>query len=226
LSFYNSYRPKRFSDMLGQETIIKMLKNQSKADKLAHAYLLYGASGTGKTTVSRLIAMSANCLELERDGEPCGHCNNCRLIAEGKHWDCFEMDAARFRGIDDIKELCYKAYYAPMGRKKVFVLDECHQITEAGFNALLKLIEEPPPYLIIIMATTDFSKIPETVKSRCQLLHFNKLTTDQVKTKLHRISQSEGIPLNENHADLIAQSSNGNCRTAENILEQTSFVHA
>jgi DNA polymerase III subunit gamma/tau len=226
MSFYNDYRPHRFSDLLGQEQIIRMLKNQSKADKLAHAYFCYGPSGTGKTTVSRLIAMSANCLELKPDGEPCGVCDNCRLTIEGKHWDCCEYDSARFRGIDDIKELCYKAYFAPLGKKRIFILDECHQITEAGFNALLKLIEEPPPYLLIVLVTTDFSKIPETVKSRCQLLHFNSLTTDQVKTKLQRISHSEGIPLNETHANFIAQSSGGNCRTAENILEQTSFVHA
>jgi DNA polymerase-3 subunit gamma/tau len=224
MSYYNSYRPHQFSEVLGQEQVTTMLRNQAKVGKLAHAYLCFGRSGTGKTTVARLIAMSANCLNMNGNGEPCGQCDDCRLIIEGRHWDVIELDSARFRGIDDIKDLCYKAYFAPIGERKVFILDECHQITEAGFNALLKLLEEPPPHLILILATTDYARIPDTVVSRCQLLPFTNLTPNQIKTKLQRIAEAENIQLDPKHADFIAESSGGNMRKAENLFEQCVFV--
>jgi DNA polymerase-3 subunit gamma/tau len=157
-------------------------------------------------------------------GEPCGQCPSCEAVINGRHWDVLEIDGARFRGIDDVKELCYKAYFSPMGKKKVYIIDECHQLTEPAWAALLKIIEEPPPHLVIIFCTTDFLKIPDTITSRCQLFPFTKLEPEQIKNKLNNICHDLGLEPDDRHLDFIAQSSNGNLRTAENILEQVCLL--
>ena len=224
MSFYQKYRPRQFSELLGQEQVVAILKSQAKSRAYHHAYLLFGASGTGKTTTARLLAMSLNCLNGHNDGEPCGDCDNCRTIYQGHNWDVIEVDGARFRGIEEIKELCYRANFSPVGEHKVYIIDEAHQITEAGFNAMLKLLEEPPPYLMVILCTTELARIPETIVSRCQLYPFMKIKPNDIREKLDIISKKEGVSPDEKHIEFIVQSSNGNLRTAENILEQVCLL--
>lgn len=220
MSFYNLYRPHQFADVLGQEQVVTILKNQAKGRAYHHAYLFFGASGTGKTTTARILAMCLNCTSLDGTGEPCGQCPSCQAIIKGSHWDVLEIDGARFRGIDDVKELAYKAYFSPLGNKKVYIVDECHALTEPAWNGMLKLLEEPPPHLVIILCTTHFEKIPDTISSRCQLYPFTKLKPEQVKRKLELICQKQGITPDGSHLNFIVESSSGNMRSAENILEQ------
>ena len=220
MSFYNEYRPHQFRDILGQEQVVKMLTGQAKARNFHHAYLFFGASGTGKTTTARVLASCLNCYSPDPDGEPCGKCWSCEAIARGQHWDCIEIDGARFRGIDDVRDLAYKAYLSPMGKKKVYVIDECHALTEQAWNGMLKLLEEPPPHLVLILCTTDFKKIPETIASRCELFPFTKLKPEVVKQKLERICKLLGIQPDQGHMKFVADSSDGNLRKAENMLEQ------
>lgn len=220
MAFYTEYRPHKFADILGQEQVVTMLKGQARHRQFHHAYLFFGASGTGKTTTARVLAASLNCYAPDADGEPCGKCASCETVAEGKHWDVMEIDGARFRGIGDVKELAYKAAFTPLGARKVYILDECHQLTDEAWAAMLKLLEEPPPHLVIILCTTDFKKIPETIASRCQLFPFMKLKPEIIKEKLKRICQMVGIEPDPKHMQFIAESASGNMRTAENTLEQ------
>jgi DNA polymerase-3 subunit gamma/tau len=220
MSFYNEYRPHQFRDILGQEQVVKMLMGQAKSRNFHHAYMFFGASGTGKTTTARVLAACVNCYSPDEEGEPCGKCSSCEAIIEGKHWDVLEVDGARFRGIDDVRDLAYKAYLSPMGKKKVYVIDECHALTEAAWNGMLKLLEEPPPHLVLILCTTEFKKIPETIASRCELFPFTKLRPEVIKQKLERILKLIGIEPDQGHMTFVADSSNGNMRTAENLLEQ------
>ena len=219
MAIYNDFRPHKFSEILGQDTITQILKSQVITGHLHHSYLFAGASGSGKTSTARLFAEALNC-QNSASGEPCGCCDNCRLIQTGQHWDTIELDAARFRGIDDIKDLCFKAAYSPIGQHKVYIIDECHQLTEQAFNALLRLLEEPPPYLIIIMCTTELDKIPDTVISRCQIYPFKKLEDSVIKCKLSRICAGLNIKPSEQSLNNICQTSFGNMRRAENTLEQ------
>jgi len=220
MSFYQEYRPHQFSDVLGQEQVTKILKSQAMLAQFHHAYLLFGASGTGKTSVARILAMCLNCYSLNGDGEPCGECQSCEAIKKGSHWDVLEIDGARFRGIDDVKELAYKAFLSPLGNRKVYIIDECHMLTEPAFNGMLKLLEEPPPHLVIILCTTHYEKIPDTITSRCQQYPFTKLKVDLIRQKLEHICQNIGITPDTKHMTFIAESSNGNMRSAENTLEQ------
>ena len=220
MSFYQKYRPRQFGDILGQEQAIQILKSQARTGSYHHAYLFHGASGTGKTSAARILAMCLNCEALNSNGEPCGKCQSCEAVIQGRHWDVLEIDGARFRGIEDVKELCYKAYLAPLGKRKVYIIDECHQLTEPAWNGMLKLLEEPQPHLVIILCTTQFQKIPDTIISRCQLYPFTKLKPDQMKTKLETICRSIGITPDPRHLQFIVESAQGNMRTAENTLEQ------
>jgi DNA polymerase-3 subunit gamma/tau len=219
MSLYNEFRPKRFADVLGQDAIA-ILKRQATTHQFHHAYLFFGASGTGKTTTARILAMALNCQSMDGTGEPCGQCLSCRAIIERRHWDTIELDGARFRGIDDIKDLCYRAWLSPIGARKVYIIDECHQLTETAWNGMLKLLEEPPPHLTIILCTTHYEKLPDTIVSRCQLYPFSKLPADIIKAKLEGICRNLHLEADTHHLEFIAQSANGNMRTAENLLEQ------
>jgi len=220
MAFYNEHRPRTFSEVLGQDQVVSILKKQAKLGAFHHSYLLYGASGTGKTTTARILAACLNCYNLNGIGEPCGECQSCRAIERLQSWDVLELDGARFRGIDDIKDLCYKAHFAPIGNRKVYIIDECQMLTEPAWNGLLKLLEEPPPHLVIILCTTDFTKIPDTVSSRCQLLPFKKLKAEDISHKVGMIASIEGIELDPKHLAFIAQAAGGNMRSAENMMEQ------
>lgn len=224
MSFYNKYRPGQFADVLGQEQVVSILKNQARTGSYHHAYLFFGASGTGKTTTARILAMCLNCFSVNGDGEPCGECQSCQSVRNRSHWDVIEVDGARFRGIDEARELVYKAHLAPLGKRKVYIIDEVHSLTADVFNVLLKLLEEPPPHCVLILATTHFEKIPDTISSRCQLYPFTKLKAEDIKKKLELISQREGISPDTKHIQFIVESSNGNLRSAENILEQVCQI--
>jgi len=220
MSFYQTYRPHQFADVLGQDQVVAILKNQALASNFHHAYLMYGNSGTGKTTTARILAMSLNCTGMNGNGEPCGECQSCQAVIRGNHWDIIEIDGARFRGIDDVKELAYRAFLSPLGNRKVYIIDECHSLTPEAWNCMLKLLEEPPPHLVTILCTTHFEKIPDTISSRCQLYPFTRLKPEQLKQKLEMICQDIGINPDPKHLQFIAESSNGNMRSAENTLEQ------
>jgi len=224
MSFYNEYRPHQFSDVLGQDQVTAILKNQVKAGQFHHAYLFFGSSGTGKTTTARILAICLNCPNLNGDGEPCQSCQSCQAVVAGSHWDVIEVDGARFRGIDDMKELTYRAYLSPMGNRKVYIIDECHMLTEPAWNGMLKLLEEPPPHLVIILCTAQFQKIPDTITSRCQLYPFTKLKAEEMKQKLGLICHSIGIDPDPKHIQFIVESSKGNMRSAENTLEQVCQI--
>ena len=218
MTIYNTYRPTKFADVLGQASIA-VLKQQAKAGAWHHSYLFYGASGTGKTTTARILAMALNCESLA-DGEPCGQCLACQQVIRGNHWDVHEIDGANFRGIDDIQELKRKAYLSPFGKRKVYIIDEAHMLTEPAFNAMLKLLEEPPPYLTIILCTTQKDKIPLTVLSRCQHFPFRTLETSLIRAKISRIVELEGKSLSDESMRHIVDFASGNMRSAENALGQ------
>jgi len=224
MSFYNRYRPTQFNDVLGQEQVTKILKNQALTGSYHHAYLLFGASGTGKTTTARILAMCLNCQDLNGNGEPCQSCQSCRAVKAGNHWDVIEIDGARFRGIDDVKDLAYRAYLSPLGNHKIYIIDECHMFTEPAWNGMLKLLEEPPPHLVIILCTTHFEKIPDTIASRCQLYPFTKLEPEQVRHKLELICRDTGITPDPKHIQFIIEKAGGNMRSAENTLEQVCQI--
>ena len=224
MSYYNKYRPTKFNQVYGQDRIVSMLKRQAEARQYHHAYLFYGASGSGKTSTARILAMSINCYNRDGTDEPCGYCPSCQAIQTHSHWDVVEIDGARFRGIEDIKELTFRAYLAPFNsNRKIYIIDEFHALTSEAFNCLLRLLEEPPPHLIVILTTTNYAKIPETVTSRCQLYQFDRLTVDDIKHKLGYIARQEGYELDQSQAEFIAEMSTGNMRMAENALEQMSL---
>jgi len=219
---YEKYRPYQFSQILGQDKAIPILQAQSKQRQFAHSYLFFGQSGSGKTSVARIMAMAMNCSHiLNGTGEPCGECQDCRNIRKNSHWDVMEIDAGRFRGIDSIKDLCFKAYYAPISKKKVYILDEAQQLTGEAWGSLLKLLEEPPPHLCLILTTTnelDNGKIPETVISRCELYPFVELNNADLEAKLKAISQSEGVELPDDWYNWVSSFAGGNMRLAESEL--------
>lgn len=233
LAIYRKYRPKKLEDVLGQETIVKILKNAAKADKLAHAYLFFGPRGSGKTTTARLIAKIANCVKRQTDpkfrqlGEPCNECSACNEIDSGQSLDVIEIDAASNRGIDEIRDLKQGIRLSPSSyRYKVFIIDEVHQLTKDAFNALLKTLEEPPAHAILILATTEFEKVPATITSRAQRFNFKKVSIRQISDKLEKICEAENIQFSEDALELIASAADGSFRDAESLLEQIAGLEA
>ena len=227
--FAQKWRPQFFRDVVGQAHVTTTIQNQIKSDRLGHAYLFRGPRGTGKTTVARLFAKAVNCLNPTQEtdfdqsitGEPCNDCDACNQITQGSSFDVIEMDAASNRGIDTIRDLRENVKLSPAAYKyKVYIIDEVHMLTQEGFNALLKTLEEPPSHVIFIMATTEHSKIPKTIVSRCQDFDFRNLSSEQIISRLQLITSDEGISADSEVLSLIARQSEGCLRDAENLLER------
>ena len=219
-SLYRKWRSQTFGDLVGQEPVIRTLKNALNSGKLAHAYIFTGPRGTGKTSTARLLAKTINCLN-PKDGEPCNICEQCREITAGNSFNVLEIDAASNRGIDSIRELREKVMVPPTtGKYKIYILDEAHMLTTEAFNALLKTLEEPPPHAIFVMATTDVHKMLPTVLSRCQRFDFKRITTRQIVAHLHFVAQQEKVELEQGAAELIARAAAGGMRDALSLLDQ------
>ena len=222
--FYTKYRPQKFEELVGLDSVKKTLLASLSKRRIGHAYLFSGPRGTGKTTTARLLAKAVNCERVESknwDGEPCGECESCRAIEEGRFLDLVEIDAASNRGIDDIRSLREKIKLSPSsGRKKVYVIDEVHMLTREAFNALLKTLEEPPAHAIFVLATTEPEKVPETIRSRCQIFEFRRARDEEIALKLKRICEEEGEKVDSEEIKRIAKAARGGFRDAETILEQ------
>jgi DNA polymerase-3 subunit gamma/tau len=227
--FAQKWRPQYFRDVVGQAHVTATLQNQIRSERLGHAYLFWGPRGTGKTTVARLFAKAVNCLNPTQEsdlgpvvtGEPCNECDACTEITQGSSFDVIEMDAASNRGIDTIRDLRENVKLASAAYKyKIYIIDEVHMLTTEGFNALLKTLEEPPPHVIFIMATTEHAQIPKTITSRCQDFDFRHLTSDQIISRLQLIADDEEISADSEVLSLIARQSEGCLRDAENLLER------
>jgi DNA polymerase-3 subunit gamma/tau len=218
------WRPQVFEDLIGQEGIVKILKNAITFNKLAHAYIFSGPRGVGKTTTARILAKALNC-EKGPTPEPCGVCHFCKDVSEGTSMDVLEIDGASNTGVDNIRDLRERVRYAPSGgRYKVYIIDEAHMLSTSAFNALLKTLEEPPPHVIFILATTEPKKIPVTVISRCQHLPFKRISKQKIKERLRFICKSDKINITDSALEIIARAGDGSMRDALTILDQvTSF---
>ena len=214
------WRPQRFEDLVGQDVVVRTLKNALISNGLAHAYLLTGIRGVGKTTIARLMAMSVNCAN-QSDGEPCGKCDACTAIAAGSHLDVQEMDAASHTGVDDIREILDGVRYPPVSLPyKVYIIDEAHMLSKSAFNALLKTLEEPPEQVLFILATTESEKLPVTVRSRCQRFDLRRLSVKEVADYLAHVLKAESISAEEEALLTIARASEGSVRDALSLTER------
>lgn len=219
--FYTKYRPQKFSQIIKPNEAAEALSKEVKNGKTVHAYLFVGPRGTGKTTMARILAKSLNCKKIEVDGDPCDKCDACVSIREGSYADLIEIDAASNRGIDDIRDLKDKVRLAPThGKRKIYIIDEVHMLTAEAFNALLKTLEEPPKNTVFILCTTESHKVPETIKSRCQIFKFRRATTAQIVDKLKVIAKQEKIKVTDSDLQKIAQVSLGGFRDAETLFQQ------
>lgn len=221
-ALYRRWRPQRFAEVVGQEHVIRTLRNAIASGQVAHAYLLAGPRGIGKTSVARLIAKAVNCPKAA-DGEPCDTCPPCVSIREGRFLDLIEIDAASNRGIDEMRDLREKVRFAPSeGQYKVYVVDEAHQLTSEAFNALLKTLEEPPAHVIFVLATTESQKIPATIVSRTQRFDLRRIPHKEMTAHLEKIASSEGMKTDPRALEAIARHAQGSLRDAESILDQLS----
>lgn len=235
-ALYRAQRPEVFSEVIGQDHIVRILKNQIQTGTVSHAYLFCGTRGTGKTTTARILAKAVNCLNAEPDAEhagtdgagqgaaadiPCGHCANCMAIKDGTFMDVIEIDAASNNGVDNIRELRESVKYPPaVGRKKVYIIDEVHMLSTGAFNALLKTLEEPPENVIFILATTDPQKLPQTILSRCMRLDFKRVPEKVLIDHMGRICAEKGIEITESALRLLAANADGSVRDGLSILDQ------
>lgn len=219
-AIYREFRPKDFTRVVGQEHIVEILKNQIRTGNLGHAYLFSGIRGTGKTSCAKIFARAVNCLN-PIDGNPCNECENCKMILEDKALEVVEMDAASNRRIDDIRELKEKVIYPPQIVKyKVYIIDEAHMITNEGFNALLKILEEPPKHLIFILATTEIDKLPDTIISRCQRFEFKRIGNSDIVENINYVLNNLNVKIEEDGVNLISELSSGAMRDALSLLDQ------
>jgi len=222
---YRKYRPQTFAEVVGQEHVVQTLTNSIKGNNISHAYLFSGPRGSGKTTIARLLAKAINCEEnmesTSKDFEPCNKCSSCLEIMASRSMDLVEIDAASHRGIDDIRELREGIKFAPVKSKyKIFIIDECHQLSKDAANALLKTLEEPPAHAIFILATTESHKMIPTILSRCQKFDFKRLQVPEIIKKLEFISKKENVKFDNSALSLIALNSRGSFRDAESLLDE------
>ncbi len=218
-ALYRKWRPKTFDHVVGQEHITTTLKNEVASGKLSHAYLFCGSRGTGKTTCSKILAKAVNCPN-QQNGNPCCSCDICKGIEDDSILDVSEIDAASNSGVDNIRELREEAGYMPVvGKYRVYIIDETHMLSTGAFNALLKIMEEPPPHVLFILATTEIHKVPATVLSRCQRFDFRRIASNVIASRLLYVAGEEGISLQEEAADLIAKLSDGGMRDALSLLD-------
>lgn len=219
-ALYRKWRPTSFSDVKGQDHIVTTLKNQINADRIGHAYLFCGTRGTGKTTIAKIFAKAVNC-EHPVDGNPCGECAVCKSIAAGTSMNVIEIDAASNNGVDNIREIRDEVAYSPTeGKYKVYIIDEVHMLSIGAFNALLKTLEEPPAYVIFILATTEAHKIPVTIMSRCQRYDFKRISVDTITDRLRELAEAENITVEDKALRYIAKSADGAMRDALSLFDQ------
>ncbi len=220
LALYRKWRPRTFTDVVSQDHITTTLQNQVKNCKTAHAYLFTGSRGTGKTTCAKILSMAVNC-EHPKDGNPCMECDCCKSILDGTNMDIQEIDAASNNGVDNIRQLREDAYFLPSQSKyRVYIIDETHMLSQAAFNALLKIMEEPPEHVIFIMATTEVQKVPATILSRCQRFDFNRIRTHDIIDRLQMIAKAEGFTITEQAAAMLARLADGGMRDALSLTDQ------
>lgn len=221
VALYRKFRPLIFEDVKGQDHIVTTLKNQIQQNRLGHAYLFTGTRGTGKTTVAKIFAKAVNCENPAEDGSPCGHCKVCEAINAGNSLNVIEIDAASNNGVDNIREIIEEVAYPPTeGKYKVYIIDEVHMLSTGAFNALLKTLEEPPEYVIFILATTEVHKIPITILSRCQRYDFRHISLDTIADRLRELMDKEGIEAEDKAVRYIAKAADGSMRDALSLLEQ------
>ena len=219
-ALYRKYRPRTFNDVVGQKHITETLKRQVAAGRLSHAYLFTGTRGTGKTSCAKILARAVNC-EAPQDGNPCNACPACLGIENGSILDVLELDAASNNGVDQVRALRDEAVYTPAAvRKRVYIVDEVHMLSTPAFNALLKILEEPPAHLMFILATTELHKVPATIKSRCQQFAFKRILPGQIAQRLEHVAGQESIPLTKEGAALLARLADGGMRDALSLLDQ------
>ncbi|MBQ4536269.1 MAG: DNA polymerase III subunit gamma/tau [Lachnospiraceae bacterium] len=224
-ALYRKFRPSTFEDVKGQEHIVTTLKNQIKAERIGHAYLFCGTRGTGKTTIAKIFAKSVNC-ENPVDGSPCGECSVCRAIAAGASMNVIEIDAASNNGVDNIREIVDEVSYSPAeGKYKVYIIDEVHMLSKGAFNALLKTLEEPPSYVIFILATTEVHAIPITILSRCQRYDFKRITIDTISSRIKELTDIEQVNIEDKAIRYIAKTADGSMRDALSLLDQCIAFH-
>ncbi len=223
---HHKYRPRKFDQLIGQEAITVTLKQAIKTNRIAPAYLFSGPRGTGKTSSARILARSLNCLSSKvATSDPCGKCDTCKSITNGTSLDVIEIDAASNTGVDNIRELIERSRFAPVqSRWKVYVIDECHMLSTAAFNALLKTLEEPPPNVVFVLATTDPQRVLSTILSRCQRFDFQRIGIIDLKQHLNMIALNEGIIIDPEAIEIIAQKAEGGLRDAESMLDQLSLL--
>ena len=224
--FYRKWRSQTLSDVVGQESVTQTLLNALNSGRISHAYLFCGPRGTGKTSTGRILAKAVNCLTTGGKGEPCNTCEMCLAITEGRAMDVIEIDAASNTGVDDIRSLREKVNYAPnQARYKVYIIDEFHMLSGSASNALLKTLEEPPPHVIFILATTEVHKILPTIMSRCQRFDFHRISQTAIMKRMTNVCQAENITITQESLRLIARSATGSMRDAWNVLEQLSIYY-
>lgn len=224
-ALYRKFRPSEFQDVKGQDHIVTTLKNQILADRIGHAYLFCGTRGTGKTTIAKIFAKAVNC-EQPKDGSPCGKCASCKAIAAGSSMNVIEIDAASNNGVDHIREIREEVSYSPAeGKYKVYIIDEVHMLTPGAYNALLKTLEEPPSYVIFILATTEAHKIPITIASRCQRYDFRRITTETIAARLKELMEQEQVEVEERALTYVAKMGDGSMRDALSLLDQCIAFH-
>ena len=220
LALYRKYRPNDFDDVRGRDAIVRTLKNQIISGRIGHSYLFCGTRGTGKTTIARIFARAVNC-ENQKDGNPCGECATCRAIAAEANLNVMELDAASNNSVDDIRSIVDQVEYSPtQGRFRVFIIDEVHMLSNAAFNALLKTLEEPPSYVIFILATTEPNKLPITILSRCQRYDFGRLSSEIIEDRLREVAQMESLQVEDKVFRYIASAADGSMRDGLSLLDQ------